>query len=89
MLSVENFELLCAALQLRLQFLFRFWSSMGQVRLIFLNQFLQKNGSNIFNLEGFIPRLCQLAQEVGNEERAQKLRAAGLQTLSSMVFVLS
>ena len=40
----------------------------------------------MFNLEGFIPKLCQLAQEVGEDERAQNLRSAGLQALSSMVF---
>lgn len=39
----------------------------------------------MFNLEGFIPKLCQLAQELGQDERAQHLRAAGLQALSSMV----
>lgn len=40
------------------------------------------------NLEGFIPKLCQLAQEVGEDERAQHLRSAGLHALSSMVFCL-
>jgi hypothetical protein len=39
----------------------------------------------MFNLEAFIPKLCQLAQEVGEDERAQSLRSAGLQALSSMV----
>lgn len=39
----------------------------------------------MFNLEGFIHKLCQLAQEVGEEKRAQGLRAAALQALSSMV----
>jgi len=42
----------------------------------------------MFNLEGFIPKLCQLAQEVGDDERALLLRSAGLQTLSSMVMLL-
>jgi len=41
----------------------------------------------MFNLEGFIPKLCQLAQEVGEDEREQSLRSAGLQALSSMVFL--
>lgn len=40
----------------------------------------------MFNLEGFIPKLCQLAQEVGEDERAKHLRAAALQALSAMVF---
>ncbi|XP_061367293.1 protein SEMI-ROLLED LEAF 2-like isoform X3 [Gastrolobium bilobum] len=39
----------------------------------------------MFNLEGFIPKLCQLAQEVGDDERALLLRSAGLQVLSYMV----
>ena len=42
----------------------------------------------MFNLEGFIPKLCQLAQELGDEERARQLRSAGLQVLSSLVFSL-
>lgn len=39
----------------------------------------------MFNLEGFIPQLCQLAQELGEDEWAHNLRSAGLQALSSMV----
>lgn len=39
----------------------------------------------MFNLEGFIPKLCQLAQEVGGDERADNLRSSGLQALSAMV----
>lgn len=39
----------------------------------------------MFNLDGFIPKLCQLAQEVGDDERVRDLRAAGLQALSAMV----
>ncbi|KAK7404490.1 hypothetical protein VNO78_05421 [Psophocarpus tetragonolobus] len=39
----------------------------------------------MFNLEGFIPKLCLLAQEVGEDERALRLRSAGLQALSYMV----
>ena len=42
----------------------------------------------MFNLEGFIPKLCQLAQEVGDDERALLLRSAGLQALSYMVMLL-
>lgn len=40
----------------------------------------------MFNLEGFIPKLCQIAQEVGEDERVAPLRSAALQALSSMVF---
>jgi hypothetical protein len=43
----------------------------------------------MFNLEGFIPKLCQLAQEVGDDDRALLLRSAGLQALSSMVILFS
>lgn len=40
----------------------------------------------MFNLEGLIPKLCELALEIGEDERVQPLRSAGLQALSSMVF---
>ncbi|KAL2923616.1 Protein EFR3-like protein [Bienertia sinuspersici] len=54
-----------------------------QALFVFVNN--QRDGTFIFNLEDFIPKLCLLAQEVGEDERGFRLRASGLQTLSSMV----
>lgn len=42
----------------------------------------------MFNFEGLIPKICLLAQEMGDDERAQSLRCAGLQTLSATVIFL-
>lgn len=41
----------------------------------------------MFNLENQIPKLCHLAQGMGEKEKICILHAAGLQALSSMVFV--
>lgn len=41
----------------------------------------------MFNLESQIPKLCQLAQEMGEKEKISSLHAAGLQALSSMVLL--
>lgn len=49
---------------------------------------MQTDGAYMINLEGFIPKLCQLAQEAGEEEKAKNLRSAGLQALSSLVSFL-
>lgn len=57
-----------------------------QALFVFVNN--QKDGTFIFNLEDFIPKLCLLAQEVGEDERGFCLRATGLQTLSSMIWFM-
>ncbi|KAG6769203.1 hypothetical protein POTOM_024820 [Populus tomentosa] len=48
----------------------------------------QKDGTFMFNLEGFIPKLCQFTQEEGKDERDKSPRAAGLQALSSMIWFM-
>lgn len=46
---------------------------------------VQMDGTYMFNLDGLISKLCSIAQEMGEEENVQNLRASGIQALSSMV----
>lgn len=39
----------------------------------------------MFNLEGLIPKLCQLAREIGDDDKALRLRSAGMQVLAVLV----
>ncbi|KAG8048312.1 hypothetical protein GUJ93_ZPchr0008g12710 [Zizania palustris] len=38
--------------------------------------------------KGLVPRLCELSQEVGEDEKTNALRAAALQALSAMIWFM-
>ncbi|CAH9127155.1 unnamed protein product [Cuscuta epithymum] len=48
----------------------------------------QGDATYMFNLEGLIPKVCHVSQEMGDEERVLKLRCAALQALSSLVWFM-
>ncbi|XP_051138903.1 protein SEMI-ROLLED LEAF 2-like [Andrographis paniculata] len=48
----------------------------------------QKDATYMFNLEAFIPKLCQMAQEVGDDQRPKQIRAAGLQGISALIWFM-
>ncbi|KMZ64572.1 hypothetical protein ZOSMA_35G00270 [Zostera marina] len=59
-----------------------------KLRFTFKVQLNMTDGTHMVIIENFIPKLCDLALELGNENRVCSLRCAGLQTLSSMVWFM-